>query len=92
MRIDNDIVNVGDRPWHDRYGVGTVTKVVAGTCDVQFDSSSNAITFTEGGYKGGHKCLWWSNPWLGHVPRKGINYDGLVEHVQALINFKYGAQ
>ena len=92
MKIDNDVVNVGDRPWHDRYGVGTVIKVIGGTCDVRFDSSSTAITFTEGGFKGGHKCLWAGNPWLGSVPRKNIDDSGAAEYVQATIAFKYGAQ
>lgn len=89
MRLDGSKVEVGDSVWHDRYGYGKVMAVNGGTCDVRFSGSETAVTFADGGIKGGYKVLWWQEPLL-YVPEKGKNYDGLKEMVSSLMNFKYG--
>lgn len=87
MQMDGSAVVKGDRVWHDRYGWGTVKNVVGGTCDVVFDTSSQAVTFAEGGTKAGYKVLWWQEPML-FVPQKNVDYSGLKEMVAALMEFK----
>lgn len=87
MKIDNEIVNLYDRVWHDRYGWGTVIDLQAGVCDVKFDGSQTAITFTDGGRHGGLKVLWWQSPIL-FTPKKGVDYSGLPEMINALLQFK----
>lgn len=89
MKIDLDKVEQGDAVWHDRYGWGRVVRVQQGTCDVKFDESERILTFTEGGYSGRFKVLWWQPPML-YTPRKGVDYRKLLEIVPRLIEWKYG--
>lgn len=89
MKIDLDEVKQNDRVWHDRYGWGKVIRVQSGTCDVKFDRSTKELTFTEGGYSGNLKVLWWQPPML-YTPRKGVDYSKLLDIVPHLIEWKYG--
>lgn len=88
MKIDLDIVKQGDQVWHDRYGWGTVTRVQSGTCDVKFPESERVQTFTDGGFSGKFKVLWWQPPLL-FTPRKGVDYSALLQIVPQLIAWKY---
>lgn len=90
MRIDLDEVKQQDQVWHDRYGWGRVVRVQSGTCDVQFAESERLQTFTEGGYSGKFKVLWWQPPML-FTPRKGVDYTKLLQIVPHLIDWKYGS-
>lgn len=89
MKIDLDVVKQNDQVWHDRYGWGTVVRVQNGTCDVRFSQSERLQTFTDGGYSGAFKVLWWQPPML-FTPRKGVDYRPLLQIVPRLIDWKYG--
>lgn len=83
MKIDKDDVKQGDVVWHDRYGYGTVTRVQNGTCDVKFNGSERILTFTEGGYSGDYKVLWWQPPIAFH-PRKRVDYTYFLQIVDGV--------
>lgn len=89
MKIDDDVVLVGERVWHTRYGYGTVVAVHGGTCDVRFDGAHDVVTFTDGGLKNGLRVLYWQEP-IVIALRKGVDYSGLPEMIHHLLNFKYG--
>ena len=89
MRIDEDDVVVGDEVWHDRYGIGTVQRVSAGTCDVLFNASERPLTFTDGGKQHGHKVLFWSKPII-FVPRKGVDYSKFIRVIESLLYLMHG--
>lgn len=88
MKIDNDLVQVNDKVWHDRYGWGVVCSVQTGVCDVKFNGTQTPVTFTDGGRMNGIKVLWWQPPML-FTPRKNIDYTGLKEVIAEIIKFKY---
>lgn len=89
MKIDLDPVHQGDQVWHDRYGYGIVQRVQSGTCDVKFNESTRVLTFTDGGYSGGLKVLWWQRP-IAFTPRKGQDYGKFHDLVAILFDNLYG--
>lgn len=89
MKIDFDEVSQGDQVWHDRYGYGIIQRVSKYTCDVKFNESTKVLTFTEGGYSGGLKVLWWQKP-IAFIPRKGHDYSKFHELVSVLFDNLYG--
>lgn len=89
MKIDKDDVKQGDVVWHDRYGYGTVTRVQNGTCDVKFNGSERILTFTEGGYSGDYKVLWWQPPIAFH-PRKRVDYTYFLQIVDGVHKQLFG--
>lgn len=91
MKIDLDEVKQGDQVWHDRYGYGIVQRVQSGTCDVKFNESTKVLTFTEGGYSGGLKVLWWQRP-IAFTPRKGQDYSKFHDLVAILFDNLYGGE
>ncbi len=88
MKIDSDNVVQGDQVWHDRYGWGNVVRVQSGTCDVKFNESTKVLTFTDGGYSGGFKVLWWRAPYT-FVPRKGVDYSKFENVVNSVLELCY---
>lgn len=91
MKIDEDKVVMGDRVWHDRYGWGTVVRTQKGVCDVRFNQSDKALTFTDGGMSNGYKVLYWSPPML-FAPRKGVDYSKFIAVVQSLLHLLHGSE
>lgn len=89
MKIDLDDVKQNDQVWHDRYGYGSVVRVQNGTCDVKFYGSERVLTFTEGGYSGDHKVLWWQPPIVFH-PRKQVDYSNFLQIVDGLHKQLFG--
>lgn len=89
MKIDLDNVAQGDQVWHDRYGWGNVVRVQSDTCDVKFNESTKLLTFTEGGYAGGFKVLWWQPPMI-FTPRKGGDYSKFLAVVASVKTAIYG--
>lgn len=91
MKIDSDKVEQGDQVWHDRFGYGIVQRVRAETCEVKFNESTKLLTFTDGGYSGGFKVLWWQRP-IAFVPRKGQDYRKFRDLVSVLLDNLYGGK
>lgn len=91
MYLDGDKVKLGDQVWHDRYKWGHVIRINDGVCDVLFNEADRALTFVNDGYSGEHKVLYWQPPIL-FIPKKGVDYSGLPEIVDALIKFKWGGK